>query len=40
MASAKNGNPMQADFKPKGLNFIILGRKQLGDVFPSLYNPI
>ena len=26
----------QADFVPKGLNFIILGRSQLGDVLPSL----
>ena len=39
-ASAKHVDPEQADFVPQGLNFIILGRGQLGDVLSSLYNPI
>ena len=32
--------PEQADFVPQRLNFIILGRGQLGDVLSSLYNLI
>ena len=39
-ASAKDVTQEQADFVPQGLNFIILGRGQLGDVLSSLYNPI
>ena len=33
-------DPEQADFVAQGLNFIILGRGQLGDILSSLYNPI
>ena len=39
-ASAKHVDPKQDDFVPQGLNFVILGRGQLGDVLSSLYNPI
>ena len=39
-ASAKHVTPEQADFVLQGLNFIILGRGQLGDVLSSLHNPI
>ena len=33
-------DPEQAYFVTQGLNFIIPGRSQLGDVLSSLYNPI
>ena len=36
----RNMTPEQADFVPQGLNFIILGTGQLGDVLSLLYNPI